>query len=261
LAQTQELLEEGLSKYLNQPHVSLTLRAVASKHVWLLGRLNKPGIYPMTGPMTLLECLALAGGSARTSLQLATEELADLRHSFVMRKGQFVPVDFYRLVREGDMSQNIYLEPDDFVYVPSSLSQKIYVLGAVRYTRAVSYSEGMTLIGAISGATGALKVDWLSTTYTGLAPDAYMSHVAIVRGSLAQPQLSIVDATAIIKGQQADVPLEPGDIVFVPNVPYAIFKRYFNTIVTTFISTVAANAGTRAGGSATVGVAVPVGVR
>src|ERR1043165_4479794 len=53
LAQTQELLEEGLGKYLNQPHLSVTLRAVASKHVWLLGRLNKPGIYPMTGPMTL----------------------------------------------------------------------------------------------------------------------------------------------------------------------------------------------------------------
>ena len=210
--------------------------------------------------MKTKECLALAGGSARASLQLATEELADLRHSFVMRKGQLVPVDFYRLIRQGDMSQNIYLEPDDFVYVPSSLSQQIYILGAVRYPRAVPYSEGMTLIGAISGATGPLKVEWLSTTYAGLAPDANMGHVAIVRGSLAQPQLSIVDANAIIKGRQADVPLEPGDIVFVPNVPYAILKRYFNTIVTTFISTVAANAGTRAGGGTTgVGVAVPVG--
>jgi protein involved in polysaccharide export with SLBB domain len=261
LAETQDLLETGLGKYLNQPHLALTLRTIASKHVWLLGRLSKPGIYPMNGPMTLLEALALAGGSARTSLQLATEELADLRHSFVMRKGQLVPVDFYRLLREGDMSQNIYLEPDDFVYVPSSLSQQVYVLGAVKFPRAVPYAEGMTLISAISGATGPLKVDWLATTYTGLAPDAYMTHVAVVRGSLAQPQLSVIDANAIIKGRQPDMPLEPGDIIYVPNVPYAILKRYFNTIVTTFISTVAANAGTRAGGTTTVGVSVPVGTR
>jgi protein involved in polysaccharide export with SLBB domain len=261
LAETQDLLESGLGKYLNQPHVALTLRTVASKHVWLLGRLSKPGIYPMTGPMTLLESLALAGGSARNTLQLATEELADLRHSFVMRKGQLVPVDFYRLLRQGDMSQNIYLEPDDFVYVPSSVSQQVYVLGAVKFPRAVPYSEGMTLISAISGATGPLKVDWLATTYTGLAPDAYMSHIAVVRGSLAQPQLSVIDANAIIKGSQPDFPIEPGDIIYVPNVPYAMFKRYFNTIVTTFISTVAANAGTSAGGQQTVGVSVPVGVR
>ena len=61
------------------------------------------------------------------------QDLADLRHSFVMRQGQSLPVDFYRLLREGDTSQNIYLQPDDFVYVPSALSQQVYVLGAVRF--------------------------------------------------------------------------------------------------------------------------------
>jgi len=72
LAETQDLLETQLGKYLSQPHVALTLRVVASKHVWMLGRLNKPGIYPMTGPMSLLEGLALAGGTARASTQLAS---------------------------------------------------------------------------------------------------------------------------------------------------------------------------------------------
>lgn len=261
LVETQDLLETSLGKYLSQPHVALTLRLVASKHVWLLGRLNRPGIYPMTGPMTLLEALSVAGGSARANTQLATEELADLRHSFVMRKGQLLPVDFYRLLREGDMSQNIYLEPDDFVYVPSALSQQVYVLGAVRFPRAVPFSEGMTLISAISGATGPVKIDWLSTTSTGLAPDAYMTHVAVVRGSLAQPQLSVVDANAILKGRISDFPLQAGDIVYVPNVPYITLKKYFNTIASTFISTVAVNAGARAGGAQTVGVSVPIGGR
>lgn len=259
LAQTRDSIESGLSKYLSDPHVTVTLREVASKSVWLLGRLAKPGVYPMTGPMTLLEAMTLAGGSARSSTQSGTQELADLRHSFVMRQGQLLPVDFYRLLREGDMSQNIYLHPDDFVYVPSSLSQQVYVLGAVRFPRAVAYNERMTLMSALSEVNGSVKVDWLSPTYSGLAPDAYMSHVAVVRGSLAKPELMIVDANAVLKGKAIDVPLEPGDIVYVPNAPYSTLKRYFNTIVSTFISTAAVNAGARYGGTATVGVAVPVG--
>jgi protein involved in polysaccharide export with SLBB domain len=209
--------------------------------------------------MTLLESIAQAGGPARSTSQVTTEELADLRHSFVMRKGQLLPVDFYRLLREGDASQNIYLESDDFIYVPSALSQEVYVLGAVRLPRTVPYLERMTLLSALAGASGPAKVEWLDQNSYGIQPDAYLSHVAIVRGSLAQPEIAVVDASAIMKGKAPDVPLEPGDIVYVPNAPYSILKRYANTIVNTFIATVAANQGASAGGISSVGVSVPVG--
>ena len=160
LAQTRDLLQKELAKYVTEPQLTVTLREVASKHVWLLGRLNRPGVYPMAAPMSLLEAIAQAGGTASAGNQVTLQDLADLRHSFVMRQGQFLPVDFYRLLREGDTSQNIYLQPDDFVYVPSALSQQVYVLGAVRSPRAVPYTDGMTLVSAIAGASGATTVDW-----------------------------------------------------------------------------------------------------
>jgi protein involved in polysaccharide export with SLBB domain len=207
----------------------------------------------------LLEALSLAGGAARSTSQISTEELADLRHSFVMRQNQLLPIDFQRLLREGDMAQNIYLQPDDFVYVPSALSQEVYVLGAVRFPRAVPYSQGMTVVGALAGASGAAQIDWLAPGSVGLAPDAFLSHVAVVRGSLAQPELTVVNCTDIIKGRAPDLLIEPGDIVYVPNTPYSTAKRYLNIIVNTFINTVAANAGTRAGGGTPVGVSIPVG--
>jgi polysaccharide export outer membrane protein len=261
LTQARDLIEKELAKYLTDPQVAMTLREIGSKHVWILGRLNKPGIYPLSTPTTLLESLALAGGSARSTSQVTTEELADLRHSFVMRRGQNLPVDFYRLLHEGDISQNIYLQPDDFVYVPSALSQEIYVLGAVKAPRTVPYGERMTLVSALAGAAGAATVEWIAQGATlGPQPDAYLSHVAIVRGSLAQPQLIIANYGAIVKGREADIPLEPGDIIYVPNAPYSTLKRYLNTIVNTFITTVAANEGIRAGGgTVSVGVSVPVG--
>jgi protein involved in polysaccharide export with SLBB domain len=264
LAQTRLLLEKEMAKYVkNEPQIAVTLRGVGSKYVWLLGRLNKPGIYPMGGPMTLLESIALAGGTSRSASQVTTEDLADLRHSFVVRQGQFLPVDFYRLLREGDVSQNIHLRPDDFVYVPSALAQEVYVLGAVRYPRTVAYADQMTLVSAIANANGPLKYDFLSRLDPGpFTKDAYLSHVAIVRGSLAEPQIAVVDYTDIIKGKALDVRLEPGDIVYVPNSPYTTLKRYLNLIVNTFATTVAANEGVRAaGGEVGVGVSVPVGTR
>jgi len=262
LDQTRELLEKELVKYVPQAQVGLTLRAVGSKHVWVLGRLNHPGIFPLTGSMTLLESLAQAGGTARSPSQVTSQDLADLRHSFVVRQGQFLPVDFFRLLRGGDMSQNIYLQPDDFVYVPSSLVNEVYVLGAVRFPRTVAYQEPMSLIAAIAGADGPERLNWISGTDNGpFMKDAYLSHVAVIRGSLAEPQIAVVDCNAIMKGRAPDVRLEPGDIIFVPNSPYTTIKRYANLIVNTFVTTIAANEGIRAGGqNVGVNVAVPVNV-
>ena len=251
LKQTRDLVEKQLAKYLSDPQVSLTLRAVGSKYVWLLGRLNRPGIYPLAGPMTLLESIAAAGGTSRSASQVASEELADLRHSFVVRQGQFVPVDFHRLLREGDTSQNIYLQPDDFVYVASVLAQEVYVLGAVKSPRVLPYTERMTLVSAIAGGAGMERYEWVNSGGYDPGPftkDAYLSHVAIVRGSLSAPQIAVVDYNAIVKGKARDVRLEPGDIVYVPNSPYTTLKRYFNIILNTFVTTVAANEGIRAAG-------------
>src|SRR5262249_34172585 len=47
LVQARDLLQKELAKYITSPEVSISLRSVGSKHVWVLGRLNKPGIYPM----------------------------------------------------------------------------------------------------------------------------------------------------------------------------------------------------------------------
>src|SRR5437879_2493310 len=119
LPETRALIEKGLAQFMRQqPQVSVTLLGVESRRVWLLGRLNTAGIYPMPAPMTLLEALTVAGGpispatlassSANANLGPSfSEDIADLRRSFVIRNGQVLPVDFYRLLKEGDMAQNI----------------------------------------------------------------------------------------------------------------------------------------------------------
>ena len=233
LAESKELLERELAKYYTRPQLSVTLTAVESKRVWVMGRLNKSGVYPLNGPMTIIEAIARAGGLFTSRFGGTTEELADLNHSFIVRGGEMLPVNFQKLLRVGDTSQNLYLEPDDFIYLPSALSSEVYVLGAVNTPRPVGYVDNMTLTTAIAKALGT-------------QPQAHLTHVAIVRGSLSEPKIAVVDFKAILTGHAPDVRLEARDVVYVPFSPYRTLERYAKLITDTFVRTVAANEGGRA---------------
>jgi protein involved in polysaccharide export with SLBB domain len=256
IAQAKASLENQLANYVREkPQVSIILRGVESKRIWVLGRVQAPGVYAMAAPMTLLEAISMAGGT----LSLAnyrdqeaagiSQELADLRHSFVIRQGKALPVDFERLLNRGDLSQNIYLQPDDFVYVPAARAKVVYVLGAVTQPRSIAYSEGMTVAGAVASAYGTLK-------------GAYMHHVAVIRGSLTEPQVTIVDYKNAIKGEAQDMALLPHDIVYVPFSPYRYIERYIEIAINTFASAAAINAGEAAvtkQPTAGAGIFIPVG--
>jgi protein involved in polysaccharide export with SLBB domain len=226
-------LETGLKEMYRSPQVSIILRGVNSQRVWVLGRVNTPGLYPIDGPMTVLEAISKAGGLFASRFSGSTEELADLHHSFLVRNGEYVPVDFYRLLREGDVSQNIYLRNGDYIYLPSSLSQEVYVLGAVKQPKAIGFSDQVTLVSAVSGAKG-------------LLPNAYAQRAVIVRGSLAEPKVATVNLTEILAGKQPDILLEPRDIVWIPNSPWDRVEQYTKLVINTFVRTVAANAGGQA---------------
>jgi polysaccharide export outer membrane protein len=256
LGQAKAQIERELSNYIkNQPQVSLVLREVQSKHVWILGDVQAPGIYPLSSPTTLLEAISLAGGTLNLSSFRqneafgASDELADLRRSFVLRQGKRVPVDFQRLIQRGDLSQNIYLQPDDFIYLPAATSREIYVLGAVAQPRAVPFKQGMTVASAVASTYGTID-------------GAYLQHVAVVRGSLSHPQIAVVDYKYVIRGTAPDIALQPGDIVYVPFSPYRYLTRYAQLIVDTFVSSVAINGGSSLIGQPNTGgagVFIPVG--
>lgn len=256
LAQATDRIEQGLGKYMREPpRVSIVLREVASQRFWIMGRVQAPGVYTMAGPTTLLEAVSMAGGTLNLTSYRdqeaagVNEELADLDRSFVVRDGKCLPVDFAGLLLRGDMNQNIYLHPDDFVYFPATVARDVYVLGAVTQPRAVPYHDGLTVAGAIAGAYGTL-------------PDAYLGHVAVVDGALSQPKITVLDYKGVVTGQNPDIPVKPGDIVYVPLTPYRYLTHYMDVILDTFVSSVAINAGTRAIGHQQTfggGIFIPVG--
>jgi len=227
------LLEKELREFYRNPQVSVVLRGVFSRRVWILGRVNTPGLYPIESPMTVLEGISKAGGLFTSRFSGTTEELADLRHSFLIRKGEFMPVDFYKLIKEGDLSQNVYVQDGDYIYLPSALSQEVYILGAVKQPKAIGFSDQVTLVSAVAGAQG-------------LLPGAYAQRAVIIRGSLAKPAVATVNLNLILHGDQPDIALQPRDIVWIPNSPWERVENYAKMVINSFVRTVAANEGSHA---------------
>jgi len=261
LPEARDRLGVELNRFLREkPVVSLTLRTVASQRVWVLGRVGSPGVYVLGGPTTLLDALAQAGGLSSSSalaslaasigVNLPTgsgSETADLSRSFLIRKGRLIPVDFQRLLRDGDLSQNVYLQPDDFIFLPSVRAAQVHVLGAVLQPHSERMTGSLTLVQSIALAGGT-------------EPEACLSNVAILRGPLAHPQIAVVRVDAILRGKAPDVRLEANDIVYIPYSPNTVLARYVSLILDTFVRTVGVNEGVYAvtGKSSPVGVGVNV---
>jgi polysaccharide export outer membrane protein len=163
----------------------------------------------------------------------------------VLRNGKRLPVDFDRLLRQGDLSQNIYLEADDFVFVRPADLPNVYILGAVG-AQIVPYTRDLTLAGAVISAGGALKY-------------SMPSKIAIVRGGLTQPMIAEVDYQAIVTGRAKNLLLEPGDIIYVPYSPLRRVAQLAEDILDQFVRTIAVNEGTRVinGDAGPVGISAP----
>lgn len=262
LQQTQQLIQKELGRYVRgRVDVGIVLRDVESKKVWMLGRVAAPGVYSMTNAITLMEAIFNAGGPLNVlgasgtggTRDVATigmnEDLVDYKHSFVLREGHMLPVDIGRLVH-GDMSQNIFMHPDDYVYLAPGYSQEVHIFGAVGAPRTLPYRQGLTLVAAIADAGGAWD------------RDAYLRQVAIIRGSLNAPEIALVDLNKIQKGEAPNVYLAPGDIVYVPQTPYKKLKQYWDIATSTFVGAVAINEGANAvlaRPSQPAGIFIPLG--
>ncbi|MCC5842453.1 MAG: SLBB domain-containing protein [Opitutales bacterium] len=225
-------LTEALRPYYRRPDVSAVLHAAKSRRYAILGKVNSPNVYQLDQPTTLLDAIARAGGIELAGGTGTTEELADLSRALLSRDGRLLPVDFEALVNRGDMRFNVYLHDQDFIFLPPKSTLEILVLGGVGTPKAVGWREGQGLIGAISEADG-------------LLPNAYTRRVLLIRGSFTEPRVAVINLADILRGRATDVPVLPGDVLYIPNSPWERLERYIDVIVSTAAFTVAANEGVR----------------
>jgi len=99
-----------LKQYVTNPVVDVTVLAVNSKQVFMIGEISHVGPVNITPGMTILQAIATAGGLT---------PYANKKHIYILRgdKQQKIPFDYTRAVQKGDM-QGITLVPGDTIVVP-----------------------------------------------------------------------------------------------------------------------------------------------
>jgi len=110
--QLRELVQTQAKQYISDPNVTVIVRQINSRNVFITGSVLRPGSYPISGEMTVLQLIALAGGLG---------EFADSKNISVNRVTggtKYFRFNYNDVAKGKKVEQNIVLKPGDTVLVP-----------------------------------------------------------------------------------------------------------------------------------------------
>lgn len=108
-SQLAAALDAGFARFVESPRVTVGV-VQANARLYVMGEVVRPGEFVLTGDMTVLKALALAGGF---------KEFAKRDDIIILREDRTVLPFNYRRVAEGkDVAQNVLLAPGDTIIVP-----------------------------------------------------------------------------------------------------------------------------------------------
>ena len=106
-------LAAAADKFLEEPTVTVVVKQINSRKVFITGQVPKPGPYPLTGPTNVVQLIAMAGGVL---------EYADAENIVIMRTVNGKPISYefnYKdIAKRKNLAQNIELKPGDTIIVP-----------------------------------------------------------------------------------------------------------------------------------------------
>jgi polysaccharide export outer membrane protein len=107
------VIADGLTKYINNPQVTVTVSEVNSRRIYVTGEVSRAGAFPLLPNMTVLQALSSSGGFT---------QFAKLKNIYVLRTedGEQVkiPFNYKEAVKGKKPEQNILLQPGDVIVVP-----------------------------------------------------------------------------------------------------------------------------------------------
>jgi polysaccharide biosynthesis/export protein len=106
------LLTTAAARFVEEPNVTVVVRQINSRRVFITGQIAKPGPYMLTPGLTVMQLIALAGGLT---------EFADSKNIIIMRTEKGKPLayrfNYKEVVDRKNLQQNIELKPGDTVVV------------------------------------------------------------------------------------------------------------------------------------------------
>lgn len=106
-------LTTAAAKFIEEPTVTVVVKQINSRKVFITGMVGKPGPYPLSGPMTVLQLIAMAGG---------LHEYADSKNISIVRvvdgRQTSFRFNYKDVMKRKNLQQNIELKPGDTIIVP-----------------------------------------------------------------------------------------------------------------------------------------------
>ena len=138
-----ELTDSLTRKYapeLKKPEITVIVRSFGAHKIYVDGEVNKSGMFPLMGLMTVMQAISQAGGVKDTA---RTKEVVVIRHG-AENKRLALQVNMRKILDGTDIGQDIALKPFDIVYVPRSsiANVDVWVDQYVRKVLPVSISSG-----------------------------------------------------------------------------------------------------------------------
>ncbi len=195
-------LTELLGKdYLVNPQVIVAVREYLSQKVQVLGAAEKPGVYYLTGPTTLLEILSRAGGFAST----AGKQVLLIRNQGASQGSTAALRLSLEKIQAGDPSENTRVQSQDIVIVSKAQAYSYFIFGEVRKPGAYTLDKDTNILEGI-------------TVAGGFTDKAAPGRTRVIRSTPQGQQVIEVDMNDILRrGREAKtVMLQESDVVVVP---------------------------------------------
>jgi len=109
----RQLIAEKLKKYIPDPVVSVAIQQLSGNIVYVIGKVNRPGPFPIVRDVDVMQALSMAGG---TSTYAAVNNIKILRRD--RGKLQAIPFEYGDVAKGKHLEQDIILQAGDVVVVP-----------------------------------------------------------------------------------------------------------------------------------------------
>jgi len=106
-------IDEKLRKFVPDPVITISVRQIGGNRIYVIGKVNRPGEFPFSRPVDVMQALSIAGGASTFA---AVNDILILRRE----NGRQISIPFrYADVERGKaLEQNILLRSGDTVVVP-----------------------------------------------------------------------------------------------------------------------------------------------
>ena len=214
VAALEKTLRARYEKYLVNPQVGILVTEFRQR-ASVIGAVQKPGMVELTGPKTLIDVLALAGGLT----EKASNQVHVYRNTTEGRQSYVIDLSFLSNTNRstnGETAEmgNMPIQVGDVVNVP--LAGTVFIDGAVKNPGSFPIPRRYSLTQALTLAGG---VDYELANYSG----------ATIFRRRAPGEVDAIPANLdeILAGNAADPQIEPDDTIVIPVSSMKFFIKRF----------------------------------